>query len=574
LNPGVRNLSQGTAQVRLTQNQFAIEEIQNTYRNINSNSDNSNFVHHPNAVMTNSMHGREINAAVNFNLNIGGNAAQQEIMLNQSFTYGMGKPSVLNINASPDSALVFNLRVLPSASPTSILPASIQTLIRDANNPSERWAVNEKMFVEVSSSQNFSNPVRIKFVPFNLSFDPANITEEEIRRNLYAAKSISVRLPNANATYLRVGWLTNASDSTASAYHYSSVVNLSGQIAQAPIRTGVRVGGRIRIAGFDLVIAELSTQQSPYTGVGKITIPFLNQSIKINFQDLIVDSLGNVRGGFARAFNTFIDSANRYLNKEASKAMMLLEEKKREMFDLVRRNLPDTNGLSLPYTFTWGDGNRVTIYKLDFNRDSASVHAYSEIQLPFDEGEEPLKIGLFNAKFTPNCIGAEQLKFDVLSSHSFALGGGNFLNVAPRGGRNSFVNFNCNGFQGAQLIGSVSISPQYIKTPQNNDTVVVNTEITLDSHYESITTIAVPAFIVNKLNDWNFSNSNWILDLSSSTNGAGMPATVSGRRIGVDWKGLYIAALNVTTPRWVSGQNNVRPIVNARQLLIDETGFT
>ncbi len=574
LNPGVRNLSQGTAQVRLTQNQFAIEEIQNTYRNINSNSDNSNFVHHPNAVMTNSMHGREINAAVNFNLNIGGNAVQQEIMLNQSFTYGMGKPSVLNINASPDSALVFNLRVLPSASPTSILPASIQTLIRDANNPSERWAVNEKMFVEVSSSQNFSNPVRIKFVPFNLSFDPANITEEEIRRNLYAAKNISVRLPNANATYLRVGWLTNASDSTASAYHYSSVVNLSGQIAQAPIRTGVRVGGRIRIAGFDLVIAELSTQQSPYTGVGKITIPFLNQSIKINFQDLIVDSLGNVRGGFARAFNTFIDSANRYLNKEASKAMMLLEEKRREMFDLVRRNLPDTNGLSLPYTFTWGDGNRVTIYKLDFNRDSASVHAYSEIQLPFDEGEEPLKIGLFNAKFTPNCIGAEQLKFDVLSTHSFALGGGNFLNVAPRGGRNSFVNFNCSGFQGAQLIGSVRISPQYIKTAQNNDTVVVNTEVTLDAHYESITNIAVPAFIVNKLNDWNFSNSNWILDLSSSANGAGMPGNISGRRIGADWKGLYVAGLTVTTPRWVAGQNNVRPVVNARQLLIDETGFT
>jgi hypothetical protein len=574
LSPGVRNVSQGDAQVSLRQNQFALEEIRNAYRNINNNTDQSSFAHHPNASLANSLHGREINAAVNFNLNITGNAVQQEISLNQSYTYGMGKPAVLNANANADSALVFNLRILPSAAPSSILPKGIQTLIRDQNNPAERWTVNEKMFVEVSNNQNFTNPVRVKFIPFALSFDPANITEDEIRRNLYAAKNISIRLPNANATFVRVGWLSNATDSTAAAYHYSSAVNLAGQIAQAQPRAGVRVGGRIRIAGFDLVIAELASQQSPYTGVGKIIIPFLNQSIKINFQNLIVDSLGNVRGGFARAFNTFIDSVNSNLNREASKAMMLLEEKRREMLDLVRRNLPDTNGLSLPYTFTWGDGNRVTIYKLDFNRDSASVHAYSEIQLPFDEGEEPLKIGLFNARFTPNCIGAEQLKFDVLSTHSFALGGGNFLNVAPRGGRNSFVNFNCSGFQGAQLIGSVRISPQYIKTAQNNDTVVVNTEVTLDSHYESITNIAVPAFIVNKLNDWNFSNSNWILDLSSSANGVGMPGNVSGRRINVDWKGLYVAGLTVTTPRWVAGQNNVRPVVNARQLLIDETGFT
>ncbi|MFZ9301538.1 MAG: hypothetical protein ACO23V_11270, partial [Chitinophagaceae bacterium] len=70
LNPGVRNLSQGTAQVTLLQNRFAIEEIQHTYRNINNNGDNSSFAHQPNAQFTNNLHGREIEAAVNFNLNI------------------------------------------------------------------------------------------------------------------------------------------------------------------------------------------------------------------------------------------------------------------------------------------------------------------------------------------------------------------------------------------------------------------------------------------------------------------------------------------------------------------------
>lgn len=575
LNPGVRNLSQGTAQVTLTQNRFAIEEVQHTYRNINNNGDNSSFAHQPNATFTNSLHGREIEAAVNFNLNLSGNAIPQEMAMSQSFTYGMGKPSVLNINANPDSALVFNLRVLPSNAPQNILPPSVRNLIRDQNNRFEQWSVNEKLFIEVANNQNFNNASRIKFVPVSFSFDPTNISEDDIRRNIYSAKNISVRLPNANSTYLRVGWLTNASDSSSSAYHYSSVVNLSGQMVQPPSPTGVRIGGRIRIAGFDLVIASLSTAQAPYTGVGKIVIPFLNQSIKINFSGITVDSLGNVRSGFARAFNTFIDSVNNNLNREASKAMMLLEEKKREMFDLVRRNLPDTNGLSLPYTFTWGDGNRITIFKLDLNRDSASVHAYSEIQLPFDEGEEPLKIGLFNARFTPNCVGADRMRFDVLSNHSFSLGGGNYLNLAPRNNRNSFVSFNCNGFVGAELIGSVRISPQYIRSQQNNDTIDINTEIVLDQHYESITNLAVPAFLVNKLNDWRFSNSNWILDLSSSANHASMPGSINGRRVGSDWKGLFIGQLNVTTPSWVNGNNrNSPPVVGAQQLMIDETGFT
>ena len=574
LSPGVRNLSLGSAHVSVTQNRFPVEEVNNTYRNINSNSDSSNFVHRLNQLYANNLHGRELDAAVSFNINISGNANPQDISFNHAFTYGMGTPAVLSIAPNPDSALMLNLRVLPAHAPSRLLPPSIRGLIADINNPGNQWVVNEKMFVEVADNQNFTNARRIKFIPVNYSFDPTRVTEDDIRRNVYAAKNVSVRLPNANSSFLRVGWLSNSSDSNSTAYHYSSALNIAGQVAQTPVRTGVRVGGTIRIGGFTMTIAELSTPQAPFTGIGKINIPFLNQYIKVNFSGITIDSLGNVRSGLANAFNTFNDAVNN-LSKEASKTMMQVEETRRRMMDLVRRNLPDTNGLSLPYTFTWGDGNLVTIYKLDFNRDSASVHAYSEIQLPFDEGNEPLKIGLFNAKFTSNCLGADQMRFDVISNHSFALGGGNYLNIAPRGGRNSYANFNCNGFQSASLIGSVRISPEYARTQNNNDTIDINTEINLDQHYESITNLNVPAFVVNRLQDWKFAANNWILDLSSSANHNTMPALINGRRVGADWKGLFIGGLNVITPNWINGGGRNQGIsINSQNVMIDENGFT
>ncbi|RFM32335.1 hypothetical protein [Chitinophaga silvisoli] len=207
---------------------------------------------------------------------------------------------------------------------------------------------------------------------------------------------------------------------------------------------------------------------------------------------------------------------------------------------------------------------RVYVIAIDsarFTPRGAYLNAYFKFTFPGTDYD--LIFGGKDIAFTPGGIGAGgATKLVLLSDQHIGLNEHLQL-VFPGDGRN-YIEWDCNGFKGANLSGIFEFDPKWL-TPE--DPSLNQLKASLQVHVSDLSDIMaaidLPAFHIAGLNDFSFKVTNAVVDLSDLANPAGLPASDAL------WRGFYLQELEVALPVQLG-----RPVLKVTDFMIDDQGIS
>jgi len=207
---------------------------------------------------------------------------------------------------------------------------------------------------------------------------------------------------------------------------------------------------------------------------------------------------------------------------------------------------------------------RVYVIAVDsarFTPTGAYLNAYFKFTFPGTDHD--LIFGGKDIAFTPGGIGVSgATRLVLLKDEHIDLN--EHLNlVFPGDGRN-YIDWDCNGFKGANLSAVFEFDPHWL-TPE--DAAVSQLKATLQVHVSDLSDIIadidLPAFHIAGLNDFSFKVTHALVDLSDLANPPGMPVP------DVLWRGFYLQELAVGLPAQFG-----RPVVKVTDFMIDDQGIS
>lgn len=239
----------------------------------------------------------------------------------------------------------------------------------------------------------------------------------------------------------------------------------------------------------------------------------------------------------------------------------------------------DANALtSLPIGIVREIGATRYIIAIDsaiFKPTGAYFNAYFAIEFP--NTDKRVCFAGKNIKFNPQgVIGGEQSKLVLVSEHQFKISPKINLHLIPDG--KNYVEWNCEGFSSLNLSGNFEFSEDWF-IPANNSPAPVsaNFEIHTDDIHNFITSVSFTPFTLKGLNDWTFSVTNAVVDMSELSNHPSQlfPNDYQFPFVNAPsfWTGFYLQNVNIKLPEEFSRNHQPTHIVG-ENLLIDQTGFT
>lgn len=210
-----------------------------------------------------------------------------------------------------------------------------------------------------------------------------------------------------------------------------------------------------------------------------------------------------------------------------------------------------------------------------FKPTGAYFNAYFAVEFPGTN--KRICFAAKNIKFNPQgVIGGEQSKLFLVSEHQFKISPKIDLHLIPDG--RNYVEWNCEGYSNINLSGSFEFSEDWFK-PINNSPAPVkaNFEIHTEDIHNIITSVSFTPFTLKGLNDWEFSVTNAVVDMSELSNYPSQVFPTDYQFPFVNspsfWTGFYLKNILIKLPKEFSKHNQPTQIVG-QNLLIDQTGFT
>lgn len=203
----------------------------------------------------------------------------------------------------------------------------------------------------------------------------------------------------------------------------------------------------------------------------------------------------------------------------------------------------------------------IAIDSARFTPTGAYLNAYFKFTFPGTTRE--LIFGGKNIAFTPAGIGAAgTTRLVLLKDQLIALN--EHVNVVFPGDGRTYVDWDCNGFKGANLSGVFEFDSQWL-TPADTGVSQLKTtlQVYVSDFNDIIAGIDLPAFHIAGLKDFSFKVRHAVVDLSDLVNPEGLLEP------DVLWRGFYLQELEVALPAQLG-----RPVVKVSDFVIDDEGLS
>jgi hypothetical protein len=226
----------------------------------------------------------------------------------------------------------------------------------------------------------------------------------------------------------------------------------------------------------------------------------------------------------------------------------------------------------------------ILIDRIIFTSKAATMEVYMSLEIP-QTGDRIA----FNGKVPLSAKGgiAGTAKIYLLGDHPIKISNSTLLTI--KGTSNTYVQFDCNGFQGMSIEAEVEFSRDFIvpEDAAGNEVPTparVKTSFTtyIQSWSDLMVGITMPPFRVNGLKDFGFSVQQAFLDWSDLANPPGIsfpkdylsPFSEAGQPN--LWQGFYLKRLEVRLPKSFTDKraSGSRVRLGVEHMILDHQGFT
>ncbi|RFM25853.1 hypothetical protein [Deminuibacter soli] len=197
------------------------------------------------------------------------------------------------------------------------------------------------------------------------------------------------------------------------------------------------------------------------------------------------------------------------------------------------------------------------------------------IELPVPGTDKTMAFGAKNVAFNPGGISlSTSTKLILLSADTIALNDHVDL-LLPADGSN-YVEWDCNGFKDVNLHGQFRFDSGMIKPLDHNGYVSADFSVNAKDIHNILATVNIAPFALTSVPDFTFKVTNAVVDMSDIANPASMP--LSGLDVkGEDamlWRGFFLQDLEISLPTQFTQTNGKRPVISAKNMLIDDNGVS
>lgn len=357
--------------------------------------------------------------------------------------------------------------------------------------------------------------------------------------------------------------------------------NLEGHDAHALITESVfttemqmlAVNQTVRLGEFDMQITELSrTTRVSASGKGQVYLPFLEQSVDVEFYGIGVNAAGELISGEVAVASSNMAKPTFASDLVAVNDYILASEKINQLPIAVNQKL-ESRGMEF-------GGHRLILTEMLFTGERAFAEAIYLVE----------NLNGQASVFTSELMEVNSMGLELCYSR-FLLEAGAQEQTDPEfpitikgydasTDEGSFVAFDCEGFKAFQLEAEFRFDRDYvIPADQVPGDVIATFTITTETWGQFVSTIdfSTPFEIVG-VDDVVFTISNASIDYSDTENIENFPSDYSNG-VGDIWRGVFIEEVSVQLPdnfkisRDANGDYQ-RVELNGRNLIYDSDGFT
>lgn len=213
-----------------------------------------------------------------------------------------------------------------------------------------------------------------------------------------------------------------------------------------------------------------------------------------------------------------------------------------------------------------------------FTPFGAFFNAYAALELPGTT--EKLAFAAKGIQFNPEgVIGGAMARLMLVSNHTIPIGPK--VNLELKGDGTNYVEWDCNGFTAVHLKGNF-VFDRSIIVPDSQLTAADKVTASFETHTNDLHNIVVATsitpFCVRGMNDFGFSVTNAVVDMSDFANVPGMifpsnyPELYGGNPF--LWRGFYLKQFKVRLPDEYKTKTGLEKTIEATNILIDDAGIS
>lgn len=205
------------------------------------------------------------------------------------------------------------------------------------------------------------------------------------------------------------------------------------------------------------------------------------------------------------------------------------------------------------------------------------LSAYAAIKLP--GCTEPIAFKTTAVKYNPaGVIACSQARLMLVSEERIQFGPNTILVLIPDG--NNYIEWNCSGFKAVHMKGYFEFSSDVIEadsTAGGDKKIRAQFEIHTSDIHNIVTLVTINPFVIKGLKDVTFTVSDAVFDfseLASLPNMVFPPGYNFNGGTAAAWQGFYLRELRIKLPKELSGKNQPRKEIVAKNFLLDNTGVS
>ena len=240
-------------------------------------------------------------------------------------------------------------------------------------------------------------------------------------------------------------------------------------------------------------------------------------------------------------------------------------------------NVSEEDMGSLPVGLVREINGKVYVIAIDSARitpQGAYFSAY--FRFPFPGTNSELIFGGKNIGFTPGGIAMTASTKLVLLKEK-KIGINDHLDLIFPGDGSNYVEWNCNGFNAANLSGVFEFDTTWLQPVDSaSEKLRAGLQVNVHDLNNILATIDIPAFRISKLKDFSFKVKNAVVDMSDTENPTGMNVTSDMLDDPSDkllWRGFYLQEIEVGLPSQLATKKG-RPEVSVHDFIIDDHGVS
>lgn len=354
-------------------------------------------------------------------------------------------------------------------------------------------------------------------------------------------------------------------------------------------------GDSVRIGYFTLVLNGVTNgSASNLSGTGYVRAPFLRVNLRTTFDGLKVNDSHEVYAGVAVGsldpglivedkLKNYTDKVDQ-LSQQAADNVAALTQHVKSAQKLLPQNI-DVNlvgkpPVSLPLGMSKMVNNAlqvVNIVSVEFSASGARLNAFFDMKIP-EANNKTVAFGIKNVCFHPMGLALGDVQKLTMIGGDYTFPWGQQAQVTLKAALNNnggtYVQWNCDGFQGLQVDGHVEFDESLFVKAQGQGKVRAAFVAQAQSWADVIATVTMDAFSFPGMQGLSVAVSNAVLDFSDVRNADGWayPAAWNGEK-STAWRGLAIGKVMLTLPTYL--RKNKQPIsIEMTNALISKQGFT